>query len=567
MPMTTTVQRSEPAIPQGPPADRMLLRPWPRWQLAGVAGAAVAAAASFTPSLLPRDWLLQGAVTGISAAIGYPVGLVLAWLVYGVTGWRPSRRARRSGWSALAVVGVPAIGLAVWAGHRWQHEVHLLMGRDPPESSAWLRIVLVALVVLAVLVEVGRVLTWLVWRLTWRLRHRLPDRLARAPSVVLVALLLIGVNDGLLWRGVVMVMNHSYGALDQLPPEETEPPTRTERSGSPTSLVAWDTLGRKGQEFVTGGPTTAELGAFAGGEVQLPVRVYAGLRSADSAATRAALAVEELERAGGFEREILVVATTTGTGMIDPAMAAAVEYLHAGDTATVGIQYSYLPSWISFLADADRAQEAGRELFEEVHDAWASRPADDRPALLVAGVSLGAFGAEAAFSGLTDLQHRTDGALFAGAPHDSVLRRRLLEDREPGSPQWLPVHDEGRTVRFAARPEDLVTPGPRWDPPRVVYLQHGSDPIVFWSPRLAVVRPAWLSEPPAPDVARAMRWIPGVTFWQVSADLPFSLDAPAGHGHHYRELFADAWAAVVPPPGWSPADTERLRDVLGGGEG
>jgi uncharacterized membrane protein len=565
--MTTTLQRAGPAIPRGRPADRALPRRWPRWQVAGVASATVAGAVSFTPSLLPRDWLLQGAVTGISAAIGYPVGLVFAWLLHALTGWSPSPRARRAGWVTLAALGVPAIGLALWAGTGWQREVHLLMGQDPPESSAWLLVLLVALLVFAVLVELGRLLTWLTWRLTWWLRQRLPARLARALSVLFVALLLIGVNDGLLWRGVVMVMNHSYGTLDQLPPEDAEPPTSTERAGSPTSIVPWDSLGRRGQEFVTGGPTAAELGTFAGGEALLPVRVYAGLRSADSAATRAVLAVEELERAGGFDRKILVVATTTGTGMIDPAMAAAVEYLHAGDTAMVGIQYSYLPSWISFLADADRAQEAGRELFEEVYDAWAARPADDRPALLVAGVSLGAFGAEAAFSGLTDLQHRTDGALFAGAPHDSALRRRLLETREPGSPQWLPVHDDGRTVRFAARPEDLTAPGPRWDPPRVVYLQHGSDPIVFWSPRLAVVKPTWLSEPPAPDVTAAMRWIPGVTFWQVSADLPFSLDAPAGHGHHYRELFADAWASLVPPPGWTTADTDRLREVLGDDDG
>jgi uncharacterized membrane protein len=566
--VTSTLERSGPPVPQQRPADGAVLRRrWPRLQLSGVAAAIVAGTSSFTPSLLPRGWLLQGAVTGISTAAGYLAGLVLAWLVLSFVGWAPSDRARRLGWWAVAAVGTPAVGLALWAGSSWQREVHLLMGQQPPESSSWLPIVGVSLAVFVVLLELGRALSWLAGRLTWWLRQRLPDRLARALAVVLVALLLIGVNDGLLWRGLVMAMNHTYGALDELPPDDATPPTEAERSGSPTSLVAWDTHGRRGQEFVTGGPTVAELRAFAGEEARLPVRVYAGLRAADSATARAALAVQELERTGGFDREVLVVATTTGTGMIDPAMAAAVEYLHAGDTATVAIQYSYLPSWLSFLADADRAHEAGRELFDHVYDAWSARPETQRPALIVAGVSLGAFGAEAAFSGLADLQLRTDGAVFAGAPHDSALRRRLLETRDPGSPQWRPIHDAGRAVRFAAEPEDLTRPGPRWDPPRVVYLQHGSDPIVFWSPRLALVPPAWLAEPAAPDVAGAMRWIPVVTFWQVSADLPFSLDAPAGHGHHYRELFADAWAAVIPPPGWTAADTDRLRDVLGAHDG
>jgi uncharacterized membrane protein len=59
-----------------------------------------------------------------------------------------------------------------------------------------------------------------------------------------------------------------------------------------------------------------------------------------------------------------------------------------------------------------------------------------------------------------------------------------------------------------------------------------------------------------------MFWMPFVTFWQVTADLPFALRAPQGHGHSYREIFADAWAAVAPPPGWSARDTQRLRAQL-----
>jgi uncharacterized membrane protein len=65
-----------------------------------------------------------------------------------------------------------------------------------------------------------------------------------------------------------------------------------------------------------------------------------------------------------------------------------------------------------------------------------------------------------------------------------------------------------------------------------------------------------------------MFWMPVVTFWQVTADLPIALSAPPGHGHSYRELFVNAWAAVAPPPGWGPEDTDRLRQVIrtrGGG--
>jgi uncharacterized membrane protein len=95
----------------------------------------------------------------------------------------------------------------------------------------------------------------------------------------------------------------------------------------------------------------------------------------------------------------------------------------------------------------------------------------------------------------------------------------------------------------------------------VLFLQHASDPIVFWSPGLILDKPDWLSEPRAPDVSPGMVWIPFVTFWQVTADLPFALSVPPGHGHSYREMYVNAWAAVAPPPGWTAEDTRRLRTL------
>ena len=71
-------------------------------------------------------------------------------------------------------------------------------------------------------------------------------------------------------------------------------------------------------------------------------------------------AVQELERTGAFDREVLAVVTVTGTGWVDPTAARSLEYEHHGDTAIVAQQYSYLPSWISFLVDADKAAEPVR---------------------------------------------------------------------------------------------------------------------------------------------------------------------------------------------------------------
>jgi uncharacterized membrane protein len=96
----------------------------------------------------------------------------------------------------------------------------------------------------------------------------------------------------------------------------------------------------------------------------------------------------------------------------------------------------------------------------------------------------------------------------------------------------------------------------------VVYLQHPSDPVVWWSPRLILRRPDWLEEPQGPDVLPQMRWYPLVTFWQLTADLANAERVPPGHGHGYGALVADAWAAILPPDGWTEADTVRLRKVV-----
>ena len=323
-------------------------------------------------------------------------------------------------------------------------------------------------------------------------------------------------------------------------------------------------LGLQGRNFAGKGPTVDELTELSGRRAGQPVRASVGLASAEDVGDRAALAVRELERAGGFDRDVLVVVTSTGTGWVDPAASSSLEYEFNGDTAMVAMQYSYLPSWLSFLVDQVKARDAGRALFDAVYGAWAELPERSRPQLYVFGESLGTFGGEAAFSGIADIRNRTDGVLWAGPPNFNELWRGLVADRDAGSPEWLPVYEAGRTVRFADQAPDLDRPPGPWDDPRVVYLQNASDPIVWWSPRLILDRPDWLREAPGPDVSPSVVWLPFVSFWQVTADLVFSTGVPDGHGHKYQADYVNGWAEVAQPPGWTDADTERLRPMVGG---
>ncbi len=242
-------------------------------------------------------------------------------------------------------------------------------------------------------------------------------------------------------------------------------------------------------------PSAVDLEKFAGHPAMEPIRAYAGLASAPDAEARAALAVKDLDREGGFRRANLLVVTTTGSSWVDPALVDSFEYLTDGDSATVAIQYSYLPFWVSYLVDQSKAREAGRALFDAVYGRWAQLPPDQRPRLFVAGESLGSFGAEAAFSGEYDLHNRTAGVLFAGPPNFNALFREFSDHRDPGRPEVQPVFQDGRIVRFTNDPAGGIPPnGQPWPGSRVLYMMHPSDPIVWWSPHLIFSPPNWVGE-------------------------------------------------------------------------
>jgi uncharacterized membrane protein len=553
------------SVARGGSPTRRWRRWLPRYTWSGTLAAVLFGCSALTPSLLPRGWLLQGIVAGITAAIGYGVGVTIAWFVAELTEGRLSPGARRRAWQVLAVAGTLLCLVMLWFGAQWQREINELMGLTPPEGYSSVGVVVVAVLVFALFVAIGRGVRWVARRLIRGLGRLLPRRVARPLGVVVSAVLVIFLVNGVLFQGLVEAMNAAFSVQDDGTEQGAVQPVAAERSGSPASLVPWEDLGLQGRNFVGKGPGPQELEDFSGRPALQPVRAYVGLASAADVGDRAALAVRDLERAGGFDREVLVVVTTTGTGWVDPAGSDSLEYEFNGDTAMVAMQYSYLPSWLSFLVDQVKARDAGRALFDAVYGAWAQLPPDTRPQLYVFGESLGTFGGEAAFSGVADIENRTSGVLWAGPPNFNELWRGIVEDREVGSPEWLPVYEGGRMVRFADEAQDLGRPAGTWADPRVVYLQNASDPIVWWSPRLILNRPDWLRGERGPDVSPSTVWLPFVTFWQVSADLAFSTGVPDGHGHKYQADYVDGWAEVAQPPGWTGADTERLRPLVTGG--
>ena len=539
-------------------------RRWFRYTLPGAGGAVLFTCLAFTPSLLPRGAVVQGLVCGIAAAIGYGVGVVAAW-VWRAFADRDERPARTTAWRVFALIAVVALVTAFVLGQRWQGEIRDLMGMAGDNPAALVLVPVLAAVVFVALIALGHALRAAYRWLARLLGRWIGPRAARAVGWVTVVGVTIALVSGVLLDGLVSAADEAFSVRNGITTEGAQQPTVETRSGGPGSLVGWDSLGREGRKFTGLGPTASDISAFTGGPALAPIRAYAGLESASSTEDRANLAVADLERAGGFDRRYLVVATTTGSGWVDPAAIDTVEYMTGGDSAIVAIQYSYLPSWISYLVDQKRAREAGRALFDAVYSKWSALPQDSRPRLLVFGESLGSFGGETAFSGEQDLRNRTQGAIFAGPPNFNTLFREFSDSRDPGSHEVAPIYRDGRTVRFDDHPGPPVEPASvRWDGPRVLYLQHPSDPIVWWTPRLLLTEPDWLREPRGHDVLGSVRWIPFLTFWQVTADLPFATEVPGGHGHKYTSEYVDAWATVLQPSDWTEAKSARLREIVAG---
>ena len=201
---------------------------------------------------------------------------------------------------------------------------------------------------------------------------------------------------------------------------------------------------------------------------------------------------------------------------------------------------------------------------------WLQWPQDGRPKLALYGREPRVDGRAGAFG--YPARHRGDG-LLVGAVGGSAQRKPAVESADRSARSRHP----GGSAAVRQRTYRAVRPGRRAGGnrrrrgtavggTRVLYLQHASDPVVWWSPNLFLRKPDWLKEPPGFDRTPSMRWYPIVTFFQVSADMAGNVTnaagTPPGHGHQYGDQQLDGWVAVAAPEGWTPFDTDRVRRAL-----
>lgn len=537
--------------------DGMRLRP----DGAGLAGAHVMSWVSLSPSFIPRTWWMTAASTAVSQTFGYVVG---------ATGRALVRRAGR----ALGVTVTvdperirPLERAAPWvmfgmSGISWlrslkaQAEIAGLMETRPIRTREHVLGVAGGVALTAGLVGVGRGINGVAATAGRVLKPVLPAPVAAAVGAGATAAGTAFVLDKVVYRQLLERLSKAAQETNARLLPGRVPPVEPERSGSDASYEPWSTLGAKGQAVVSDGPRAVDIEEATGRPAMTPIRAYAGWREGRDLEATAAAVVAELHRTGAFEREVLLVLTTTGTGWLQEWSASSVEFLTGGNCALAAMQYTYLPSGVAFFADRTTPVLAATALLGAIEAEFDRLPPDRRPKLLVGGESLGALGGTQAFEGLEDMIERVDGAVWSGLPRFTEFWRSLVPFRRRGTPEIAPVVDDGRHVRFATRPQDLVTdvngvPFGEWHRPRIVVAQHASDPVVWWSPELMWRKPDWAKEKAGLDVSRNLRWLPWVTFWQVASDMPQSVAVPGGHGHRYVEDMLHHWAAVL---GQDPLD-------------
>lgn len=555
--------------------------------------------ASFAPNLLPRKPLDQAIATGVSASFAYGVanlsqsfidglsrrvapgrdrsptesrkylntianvtaigaGVALQRLFVERRG-EPVKRAavRTLGWQ-LAFSGVSGLGITAMTGALERRSI-----RPDGKTHA---------AVLPISFAVGALLA--AGEITWYRRHQ-EDSPPLANSLGQGMLVMVGVSGvgfaetrlarvvalgvrravpgmallaepighafglGLIGTGLLFGMEYVNRQAEQggaaIEAAYQEPATGERVSGGPNSVVDWQSLSREGRRFVNMALTPEEISGVTGRPAISPVRAFVGLATAPTVDARVSIAMQELENLGAFERSVLCFSSPTGTGYINYVVAETLEYLTNGDCATVGLQYSLRPSFLS-LDKVKLGREQNRALLHAIHGRLMGIEESKRPRFVAMGESLGAFTMQDAF-----LHEGTGGlhragicrGLFIGTPAESKWAEQWRFDRERYDP-------DGEVIEVASYEEWLQLSPERRESSRYVLLSHHEDPITKFSPALAVQRPEWMADGDgrSPAIHEGVRWRPFTTFVLTAVDMKNATNVIPGtfeaFGHDYR---------------------------------
>lgn len=182
---------------------------WNSLSLIGLLLGTLFFAASLTPSLVPRPFLIQGVLSGTCFAIGYGIGVFLFWL------WTylelPKLKGRISHAAKITAMAAAILTAAVflWYAADGQNSVRSLMGLEKVESAHPFKTGLIALITFVILIALAR-LFQLIYRSSSRWLDRyIPPRLSRFTGFMIAAIIFSMAINGVLFRLGLHVMDSS----------------------------------------------------------------------------------------------------------------------------------------------------------------------------------------------------------------------------------------------------------------------------------------------------------------------------------------------------------------------
>jgi uncharacterized membrane protein len=341
------------------------------------------------------------------------------------------------------------------------------------------------------------------------------------------------------------------------------PPESEYVSGGPGSCVPYETMGREGRRHVTTYLRESWIEAVMGEPARAhPVRIFVGLDSAPTDAERVQMAIDEMERTGAFDRELIVAVSPTGTGYVNYQAIEAIGYMTRGNYAAVTLQYSKRPSPMS-LDRVWLGRKQFRMLIAAIHRRMYRMPPEKRPRLVVFGESLGSWTSQDAFlhggtQGLEDAG--VERALWIGTPNMSRWKHEVMGPPRPD----VDAEAVGEFDNFGQ--VEALSPEAR-EKLRYVMITHGNDGVAYFGPDLLIQQPNWLSDAAKrpPRVPRYTKYTTPTTFVQTLIDMNNAMSVVPGEfeakGHDYRGDLARFIRLVYDLP-CSDEQLERIETAL-----
>ena len=133
-----------------------VVRYWYSFSTTGLLIGTLFFAASLTPTLIPRTYVTQGVLSGLSAAAGYGIGFFLRWLWHYLE--LPELEARTLSLGKLAAaLGSGIVGIIfLWRAAEWQNSIRAVMGMDPVDTGHPLEVGAIALITFVIIVALAR---------------------------------------------------------------------------------------------------------------------------------------------------------------------------------------------------------------------------------------------------------------------------------------------------------------------------------------------------------------------------------------------------------------------------